>query len=285
MKVAEAIRRLVFSALVFFFWVLPLPCSLLTLSIQVKGNNRILQNRFRKLGKDWGRHVKLWLDQPGKKKSRRITRAKKAAAIAPRPTAGMLRPIVRPAGRRHNHRVREGRGFTTRELKAVNMNPAMAKAVGISIDKRRRSRSEESLNANVERLKAYRAKLVLFPTRPQAPKLPEGRVARKRPAAATADELKNVTQHKGVLFPIKTKESVVQQARAIKPEELLLKNSAYLKARRARVDARLIGKRQKRKESKVAKRAEAAAGGKFKFTQFSQIHSSFFTLLTNVLSV
>lgn len=72
---------------------------------QVKRNNEISHNHFRK---DWARHIHLWLDQPGKKKARRALRASKATRQAPRPLAGLLKPIVRPSGRKYNTRLREG---------------------------------------------------------------------------------------------------------------------------------------------------------------------------------
>merc|ERR1711963_1189838 len=45
--------------------------------------------------KDWQRMVKTWFNQPMRKKRRRVAREAKAAAVAPRPVAGMLRPVVR----------------------------------------------------------------------------------------------------------------------------------------------------------------------------------------------
>ena len=68
--------------------------------------------------KHWQRRVRTWFDQPGKKKTRRLKRLKKAAAIAPRPAAGLLRPVVHCPTFRYNSRVRAGRGFTLEELKA-----------------------------------------------------------------------------------------------------------------------------------------------------------------------
>lgn len=55
--------------------------------------------------------------QPGQKKARRLARQAKAAAIAPRPVAGLLRPAVHCQTQKYNHRVRAGRGFTLLELK------------------------------------------------------------------------------------------------------------------------------------------------------------------------
>ena len=41
-----------------------------------------------------------------------------------------------------------------------------APTVGIAVDHRRKNRSLEGLQANVQRLKEYKAKLVIFPRRP-----------------------------------------------------------------------------------------------------------------------
>jgi large subunit ribosomal protein L13e len=45
-----------------------------------------------------------------------------------------------------------------------------ARTIGIAVDHRRRNKSTESLQANVQRLKIYRSKLVLFPRKASAPK-------------------------------------------------------------------------------------------------------------------
>lgn len=64
-----------------------------------KGNNMIPNGHFHK---DWQRFVKTWFDQPARKFRRHQTRVKKAKAIAPRPVAGPLRPVVRcPTVRYH----------------------------------------------------------------------------------------------------------------------------------------------------------------------------------------
>jgi large subunit ribosomal protein L13e len=89
--------------------------------------------------------VRTWFNQAGRKKSRRIAREKKAKAIFPRPTAGALRPVVRPPTQRYNFKTRLGRGFTLEELKAAGIPKKLAPTIGIAVDHRRRNRSEESL--------------------------------------------------------------------------------------------------------------------------------------------
>lgn len=53
---------------------------------------------------------------------------------------------------------------------AAGIHKKTARTIGISVDPRRRNRSTESLQANVQRLKEYRSKLILFPRKASAPK-------------------------------------------------------------------------------------------------------------------
>lgn len=79
----------------------------------VKHNN-IVPNVH--LHKDWQLRVKTWFDQPGRKQTRRIKRAEKAASIFPRPLQN-LRPLVHCPTVRYNSKTRLGRGFSLAELK------------------------------------------------------------------------------------------------------------------------------------------------------------------------
>ena len=45
-----------------------------------------------------------------------------------------------------------------------------AQTIGISVDYRRRNRSVEGMQANVQRLKEYKSKLILFPKKAGQPK-------------------------------------------------------------------------------------------------------------------
>ena len=80
----------------------------------------------------------------------------------PRPIQ-KLRPIVSSCTRRYAGKVRYGRGFTLAELKAAGLSATFARTVGISVDHRRTSTSEEQLQLNTERLNTYKSKLILFP--------------------------------------------------------------------------------------------------------------------------
>lgn len=46
----------------------------------------------------------------------------------------------------------------------------MARSIGIAVDHRRTNRSEESLQANIQRLKSYKARLVLLPKKKKSSK-------------------------------------------------------------------------------------------------------------------
>ncbi len=128
----------------------------------VRSNYAIADNHFRK---HWQRiGVKTWFNQPARKQRRLNARKERAAGLFPRPVES-LRPVVRSTTNKHNKRQRVGRGFTLAELKAAGIGAAFARTVGITIDHRRKNRSVDALQANANRLKAYREKLVVFPRR------------------------------------------------------------------------------------------------------------------------
>merc|ERR1711893_559965 len=157
----------------------------------------------------------------------------KAAAIAPRPLAGPLRPIVRCPTFKYNTRVRAGRGFSLDELKAAGLSKQEARTVGIAVDHRRKNRSVESLQQDVQRLKEYKSKLILFPKKASKPKTGD----------ASEEEMKMATQLSGPVMPV-TAIPRKEQARAITDEER--KFSAFTTLRQARANKRLAGKRAKK---------------------------------------
>merc|ERR1711957_319525 len=96
------------------------------------GNNVIPNVHFRKVnGMQHGRHnrvmMRTWFDQAGRKKRRSQNRKAKAAKLAPRPAAGLLRPVVHPPTQRYNMRLRLGKGFTLEELKEAKIAPKLAR--------------------------------------------------------------------------------------------------------------------------------------------------------------
>ena len=124
-------------------------------------HNNMLPNVH--LGKDWQERVKTWFNQPGRKHRRQVKRAAKAAKIAPNPTH-TLKPIVRGQTNKYNNKIRLGRGFTKEELKKAGiLSLNYARSIGIAIDLRRKDTSNEAQTANVNRLKEYLAKMILYP--------------------------------------------------------------------------------------------------------------------------
>ena len=171
--------------------------------------------------------AKLSLDQASKKKSRRLRRSAKAAAIAPRPLQ-LLRPAVHCQTQRYSSKTRLGRGFTLAELKAAGLTAAYARTVGIAVDARRTNRSVESLNANVARLNEYKSKLIVFPKRRGIVKA--GDSSKEETAAAV------VTAVAGISKPVSTLET-----RAITAEEKEYK--AFTTMRLARKESKVVGYR------------------------------------------
>ncbi|WVW82572.1 hypothetical protein I302_104583 [Kwoniella bestiolae CBS 10118] len=199
----------------------------------VKHNNQLQKNHFHK---DWQRRVKTWFDQPGKKKSRRVARSKKALATGAQPLQ-RLRPAVRCPTQRYNIRIREGRGFTISELKLAGIRKKEAKGLGISVDHRRRSKSEEGQSLNVDRLKEYKSRLVVFPRKQGKPKAGD---------AQGEDLIAHLTREAIPLPASYTAEA----PRAITDEEKSA--DAFVTLRLARAAQRNEGARQKRLREKEA---------------------------------
>ncbi|KAE8542807.1 50S small subunit ribosomal protein L13e [Cryptococcus deuterogattii 99/473] len=199
----------------------------------VKHNNQLQKNHFHK---DWQRRVKTWFDQPGKKKSRRVARSKKALASGAAPLQ-RLRPAVRCPTQRYNIRIREGRGFTTSELKLAGIRRKEALSLGISVDPRRRSKSEEGQKLNVERLKEYKSRLVVFPRKAGKPKAGD----------ATGDDLTAHITRDSIPLPASY---TAEAPRAITDEEK--EANAFTTLRLARAAQRNEGQRKKRLAEKEA---------------------------------
>eukprot|EP00889_Picochlorum_renovo_P003536 jgi/Picre1/30566/NNA_005928.t1 len=150
-----------------------------------------------------------------------------------------LRPIVRGQTVKYNSKVREGRGFSLEELKEAGIPAKLARTIGIAVDHRRRNRSLEGLQENVNRLKAYKSNLVVFPRRANKPKAGD----------ASADELKAVEQLKGKVMPIVAEKPALEKI-AITDE--MRAEKAYATLRLERMNARMAGIRKKRAEEEEA---------------------------------
>merc|ERR1711994_619268 len=189
--------------------------------------------------KDWDKYVKTWFNQPARKERRRKMRAKKAAAVAPRPMKS-LRPVVRCPTLRYNVKQRGGRGFSLEELKTAGISKNMAKTIGITVDHRRRNKSVESLQINAQRLKEYQSKLILFPIKASKP----------RKGDATEEDMKKASQLAGQIMPVASRDH--KRVRAMEVTDDLKKFKAFNAIRQSRAVARLWGIRAKK-----AKEAEA----------------------------
>merc|ERR1711998_421615 len=120
-----------------------------------------------------------------------------------------------------------------------------AQSLGIAVDHRRRNRSVEGKQANVQRLKEYMANLVVFPR--NGKKLKQG-----WKADSTAEET-GVAQQVTTQFLMRP---VKLEARKITKEEADATTTRTLKA--AWNDARLRGFREKRTKEKEEKAAQEA---------------------------
>merc|ERR1711962_495849 len=137
--------------------------------LKMKHNNVLPNAHFKK---DWQNRVKTWFNQPGRKKSRRVARQKKALAIAPRPVAGLLRPVVRCPTYKYNTKLRMGRGFTLEELKTAGIPRKYAATIGLCVDHRRKNRGTESLKASVPKAGDSDPSELAVPTQPQGKIMP-----------------------------------------------------------------------------------------------------------------
>merc|ERR1719201_281755 len=198
-------------------------------------HNQVVANIHYK--KWWQRYVRTWFDQAGRKERRRSNRQKKAAAIAPRPTAGSLRPAVRCQTQRYNTKVRLGKGFTLDELKEAGIPKKLAGTIGIAVDFRRKNRSTESLQENVARLKLYKSKLMVLPRKSKAKK-----------GDTTRQEAQNVPQNTTKEIIPLPKASLKEKARAITDEEKAF--SAKMALRTARANKHYEGRKRKRADEK-----------------------------------
>jgi len=202
-------------------------------------NNVLHANHFRK---DWQRRVRTWFDQPGRKLRRRNARKTKAATLGVRPLT-LLRPAVRAQTVRYNRKVREGRGFTLAELKSAGIGKKEARGVGIVVDHRRRNLSEEGKKINVDRLHAYKARLIVFPRK----------AGKAKKGDSSVEDLQAATTRAAIALP---DAYPAEAPRAITDAERELK--AYRTLRIARANQRHEGARKAR----AAKKEEEEAAKK-----------------------
>jgi len=171
-------------------------------------------------------------------------RAIKAKKIAPRPV-GLIRPVVRGSSVKYNTKLRIGRGFSLDELQAAGFTKKQALTIGVSIDWRRRNRSQEDFDRNVKRLQEYKSKLVIFPRKPNSKRVKSG--------DSSAEQLAKATQVLSkVVLPF-SKSTPVPASRKITEAELA--ENVWGKQRSERTTARLWAIREKR----IKEKADAGA--------------------------
>jgi len=214
----------------------------------MKHNNVIANQHFHK---DWQRYVKTWFNQPARKESRRAARLAKAKAVAPRPLH-LLRPIVRGQTNKYNNKIRAGKGFTLEELRGAKINPREALGIGIGIDHRRRNRSEESYQLNVDRLKLYKSKLVVFPRNATSKRAKKGDSSKEQQSQVKQVLTKQV-------LPVTVSLSRVKPRKITKDERAATVTAVL---RKALTDGKLWGVREKRAKDKAEAAASKGAKGK-----------------------
>ena len=91
-----------------------------------------------------------------------------------------------------------------------------ARGIGIAVDHRRRNRCTESLQANAERLKAYKENLIIFPKKNSKPKAGE----------ASKEDMEGIEQVRGPIMPIKKAAPKVEYA-SITPDMQVQRDSPF----------------------------------------------------------
>ncbi|KAK9696269.1 60S ribosomal protein L13 [Basidiobolus ranarum] len=115
--------------------------------------------------------------------------------------------------------------------------------IGISVDHRRRNKSDESLNLNVQRLKAYKAKLIVFPKK----------AGKAKKGDSEATDVAEAKQLSGPVMPV-TQVYKKEKARKVTDEEKSA--SAYATLRNVRSEQRYRGIREKRAKLKAEEEAQ-----------------------------
>lgn len=213
----------------------------------VKHNNALPNVHLRK---HWGRFVRTWFDQPARKHRRYQTRKSAAKKVFPRPIS-RLRPIVAGQTRKYNGMLRYGKGFTVRELKEAGLSATFARTVGISTDHRRSNANDEALKRNVDRLKEYKSKLILFP-------LKEGKHKKGMIPDSTAEKVASeAAKHQNSSRHVLARPSKDLSVETVAITEDMKKHRAYQQIRQAQIDHKYS-----RKRYRIAKFREVVAKAK-----------------------
>ena len=138
-------------------------------------------------------------------------------------------------------------------LQEAGINRKEALGIGIAVDHRRTNSSVEAFQANVRRLKEYRAKLIVFPRRR----------GKAKAGDSTKDECGVATQVTGVLSA--PAQSATVKVVTQEMTEALIMSKTYMSLRQERCNARMVGKRHVAKlkaAEEAARKAKKKAKGK-----------------------
>jgi large subunit ribosomal protein L13e len=126
-------------------------------------------------------------------------------------------------------------------LQAAGVPRLYAPTVGIAVDARRQNLSEESLAANVQRLKEYMSRLVVYPKKSNKPK--KGDTPKDQQEGETVSRV----------APSFGFQAVAPGFSEVKKNDMpkASEGGAFTALRKARSDARLVGVREKRAKEKA----------------------------------
>lgn len=168
----------------------------------------------------------------------------------PRPIQ-KLRPIVSSCTRKYTGKQRYGRGFTHDELRAASISPEFARTVGIAVDHRRTCTSQEQMDINLQRLKDYKAKLILFPLKEGHPKKGDKMTL----GDATAEALKTAAANNQLSGRVLPHSAAAQQDEFVALTKEDKERRVHSTTRVARVTKRYTGRRVKRAKDAAEKEA------------------------------
>merc|ERR1711935_930532 len=122
------------------------------------------------------------------------------------------------------------------ELREAKIAPKLAPTIGIAVDHRRRNKCAESLQTNVQRLKLYKSKLLIFPNKSGKKGVKKGDTPKS--------ELQNVAQNTlKEIIPV-PRPALRIKARKITDAEK--EKSAYKTLKKARTDLKYDGVKRKK---------------------------------------
>jgi large subunit ribosomal protein L13e len=149
-------------------------------------------------------------------------------------------------------KTRAGKGFTFLEMAKAGITKGYARSIGISYDPRRKNRSQEPMDLNVNRLKDYISKLILYPRNYKKPKKNEATQAQ----IDVAETLPNIRKRTGPLANPKNAVSKKPEKPRKMTEQEKHRHIFYF-LRKVQRDQKLIGKRTKRAKKREEKAAKA----------------------------